>query len=72
LTDPAGDGCHLTGLTLLHLTPWVALGVGAAGDRRLVIPTDLLRRKLETDPPRPTMFITDPGIGYRLVVDRRG
>ncbi|MET1062550.1 MAG: response regulator transcription factor [Aeromicrobium sp.] len=30
-----------------------------------------LRRKLETDPSRPTMFITDPGIGYRLVVDRR-
>lgn len=27
-----------------------------------------LRRKLEDDPSRPTLFVTDPGIGYRLVV----
>ncbi|MBC7633144.1 response regulator transcription factor [Aeromicrobium sp.] len=27
-----------------------------------------LRRKLELDPSRPTLFVTDPGIGYRLVV----
>lgn len=27
-----------------------------------------LRRKLEADASRPTIFITDPGIGYRLVV----
>ncbi len=27
-----------------------------------------IRRKLENDPSKPTMFITDPGIGYRLVV----
>jgi two-component system KDP operon response regulator KdpE len=27
-----------------------------------------IRRKLESDPSRPTMFLTDPGIGYRLVV----
>ncbi|AWB91626.1 response regulator [Aeromicrobium chenweiae] len=26
-----------------------------------------LRRKLEADPARPQMFLTDPGIGYRLV-----
>jgi two-component system KDP operon response regulator KdpE len=32
-----------------------------------------LRRKLETDPSHPELFLTDPGIGYRLVaapVDR--
>ena len=27
-----------------------------------------IRRKLEADPSRPTMFLTEPGIGYRLVV----
>ena len=26
-----------------------------------------IRRKLEADPARPAMFLTDPGIGYRLV-----
>lgn len=26
-----------------------------------------LRRKLERDPSRPTLFLTDPGVGYRLV-----
>ena len=29
-----------------------------------------LRRKLEKDPARPMLFITDPGIGYRLVAAR--
>jgi len=29
-----------------------------------------LRRKLEADPARPTLFLTDPGIGYRLVTRR--
>ena len=27
-----------------------------------------IRRKLESDPSRPRMFITDPGIGYRLII----
>lgn len=27
-----------------------------------------LRRKLEEDPSKPTMFLTDPGIGYRLAL----
>ncbi|WP_229051664.1 response regulator transcription factor [Aeromicrobium sp. Leaf350] len=29
-----------------------------------------LRRKLEPDPAAPTLFLTDPGQGYRLVVQR--
>jgi len=27
-----------------------------------------LREKLETDPAKPTLFITEPGIGYRLMI----
>jgi two-component system KDP operon response regulator KdpE len=30
-----------------------------------------LRRKLERDPSRPELFLTDPGIGYRLVMGGR-
>ena len=28
-----------------------------------------IRRKLEPDPSRPRYFITEPGIGYRFVVE---
>jgi two-component system KDP operon response regulator KdpE len=28
-----------------------------------------LRRKLESDPARPRHFLTEPGVGYRLVQD---
>jgi two-component system KDP operon response regulator KdpE len=28
-----------------------------------------LRQKLEVDPTRPKVFITEPGVGYRLVID---
>ena len=31
-----------------------------------------LRRKLEADPRNPRLLLTDPGIGYRLRVDRAG
>ena len=27
-----------------------------------------IRRKLESDPSQPTLFITEPGVGYRMVV----
>ncbi len=30
-----------------------------------------IRRKLERDPSRPSIFLTDPGIGYRLVIPHR-
>jgi two-component system KDP operon response regulator KdpE len=26
-----------------------------------------LRRKLETDPARPQLLLTEPGVGYRMV-----
>jgi two-component system, OmpR family, KDP operon response regulator KdpE len=28
-----------------------------------------LRRKLEADPPRPRILITEPGVGYRFIAD---
>jgi two-component system KDP operon response regulator KdpE len=28
-----------------------------------------LRKKLERNPTRPTHIVTEPGVGYRLVVD---
>jgi two-component system, OmpR family, KDP operon response regulator KdpE len=28
-----------------------------------------LRRKLEADPANPKLLVTEPGVGYRLVVD---
>ncbi|MGI8858043.1 MAG: response regulator [Thermomicrobiales bacterium] len=30
-----------------------------------------LRRKLEADPPRPRILITEPGVGYRFIADER-
>jgi two-component system KDP operon response regulator KdpE len=27
-----------------------------------------IRRKLETDPSQPTLFVTEPGVGYRMVI----
>jgi len=28
-----------------------------------------LREKLESDPARPTLVLTEPGVGYRLAAD---
>lgn len=46
------------------------LGVGyedATGSLRVHIVS--LRKKLEADPSRPTLLVTEPGVGYRLRVD---
>ncbi|MDR3683800.1 MAG: response regulator [Geothrix sp.] len=32
----------------------------------------MLRKKLEADPTRPRHFITEPNVGYRLILDGRG
>ena len=32
-------------------------------------PVNYLRRKLEADPTRPRLIVTEPGVGYRLKAD---
>lgn len=44
-------------------------GPGYADDRHLLrVNVSNLRRKIEPDPSRPRHLVTEPGVGYRLVV----
>jgi two-component system KDP operon response regulator KdpE len=44
-------------------------GPNRADTRSLRVFITTLRKKLEHDPTRPTYIVTEPGVGYRLVVD---
>jgi len=41
-------------------------GYAADNTRQLRVYINYLRRKLEEDPERPTLILTEPGVGYRL------
>jgi two-component system, OmpR family, KDP operon response regulator KdpE len=48
-------------------------GPGGTGNTHyLRIYMAMLRKKLELDPTRPKHFITEPNVGYRLILDERG
>ena len=56
------------GRTMTHQQLFVAVWGGAAGDAQqyLRVYVANLRRKLEPDPVRPRLILTEPGVGYRL------
>ncbi len=43
-------------------------GYAAENSRQLRVYINYLRRKLEADPARPRLIVTEPGVGYRLQV----
>jgi two-component system KDP operon response regulator KdpE len=47
-------------------------GPNRADTRSLRVFITTLRKKLELDPTRPTHIVTEPGVGYRLVIDSQG
>ena len=47
-------------------------GPNRADTRSLRVFITTLRKKLERDPTRPKRIVTEPGVGYRLVVDSHG
>ena len=58
---------HL-GRTLTHRQLWLAVWGPAHGDpaQHLRVHVRAIRRKLEADPVRPALLVTEPGVGYRL------
>lgn len=80
-----GENIHLTptewdllrvflrspGKTLTHHRLFKAVWAVSSGDPKqyLRVYVANLRRKLEPDPVRPSLIITEPGVGYRLEID---
>jgi two-component system KDP operon response regulator KdpE len=60
------------GKTLTHRQLFRAVWAASSGDPQgyLRVYVANLRRKLEPDPVRPTLIITEPGVGYRFEVGR--
>jgi two-component system KDP operon response regulator KdpE len=44
-------------------------GPDAADAQNLRVFVSQLRRRIEVDPHRPTLIVTDPGVGYRFLPD---
>ena len=59
------------GRTMTHSQIFRAVWRSPAGDAQTYLRVHIanLRRKLESDPVRPSLIITEPGVGYRLQVD---
>jgi two-component system KDP operon response regulator KdpE len=57
-----------------HRALYQAVWGNASGDAQqyLRVYVGHLRRKLEIDPVHPQLIITEPGVGYRLVLERNG
>lgn len=53
-------------VTHRHLLERVWGGYAAENSRQLRVYINYLRRKLEVDPTKPRLIVTEPGVGYRL------
>jgi len=60
------------GRTLTHAQLYTRVWDRPHGDaqQNLRVHVASVRRKLERDPVRPTLIITEPGVGYRLELGR--
>jgi two-component system KDP operon response regulator KdpE len=56
-------------LTHRQLLERVWGGYAAGNSQQLRVYVNYLRRKLEDDPARPRLLVTEPGVGYRLKVE---
>ena len=57
-----------SGRTLTHRQLFHAVWGNSSGDMQQYLRVHIrsLRRKIETDPVRPTLIVTEPGVGYRF------